>query len=136
LWAFSHRARVINFHMNFEDLRDLTKDPLLVEVVVAEEWDSRIFPLGVLRLKDIEGVKPHSNGDGIGNWQHMVSSRLIPCLCEEHDGIDLALDVMEKNGLQTIPVITRRGELVGVVEAEELREVRERIPQYRGDFLN
>lgn len=117
------------------DVASLMRTHHVGDVVIVEQRGHRSHPIGIVTDRDIVlgGVV-----DAADRLRDLVAQDLIThelVTIREDDNIDLALDVMQDNGVRRVPVVDDDGALVGILSIDDLIEcLGERLRQISGLF--
>ena len=101
------------------DAARMMRDAHINNVIVAEQWDGERIPVGVLTDRDIviqivaKEVDPKAVrvGDIMGREIFTV---------DEDEPVSETIENMRFNGVRRLPVIDKRGAMVGVIALEDL----------------
>ena len=88
-------------------------------VVVLNQRDPQRIPRGILTDRDVvmEVVAPGIDADSVTVADVMAAD---PATCTEDDKLFDAIETMRLHGVRRLPVVGVRGELVGLVSADDI----------------
>lgn len=101
----------------------LMREQSVGDVVVVERLDDRVVPLGILTDRDIV-VGPVANASEtlaklkVGD---VATTNLVTV--DDHEDVLAVVESMRRAGVRRLPVVDRRGSLLGIVTFDDLVEV-------------
>ncbi|MFZ6180543.1 CBS domain-containing protein [Nannocystis pusilla] len=101
----------------------LMREQSVGDVVVVERLDDRVVPLGILTDRDIV-VGPVANApETLGELKvgDVATANLVTV--GDHEDVLAVVESMRRVGVRRLPVVDRRGSLLGIVTFDDLVEV-------------
>lgn len=113
------RVATVLPEMTVRDAARVMREAHLGDVIVVEQRDQKVFPVGILTDRDIVmsttalGVSPVDFLVGDVMTRNLVTAG-------SHEPLNRVIDLMKEHGVKRIPIVSPDGELDGIVSIEDV----------------
>jgi CBS domain-containing protein len=118
----NHDVITIEKNKSLSEAAKLMREHHVGDVVVVEKKDNKLFPLGIVTDRDvvIEVVATELDPEVITTGDIMLQTLVV--VKEDADLLKTS-KLMASKGVRRLPVVSKSGELVGIVTLDDLLEI-------------